>query len=114
MTTKGIPARLLRYALPTDAAVDPTRGGWDTLCGWDEAPHPDLVRPVIVALNDDTYSGDLGRMCIVHYRAVLEARAMRTAPFVCEGYNVMGRWVDCDRAEPHSHGILADAGLAPR
>lgn len=30
----------------------------------------------------------------------------------CEGYNVGGRWVDCDRAEPHAesdHGILGDA-----
>lgn len=26
----------------------------------------------------------------------------------CEGYNVAGHWVDCDRPMPHAHGIEAD------
>lgn len=32
---------------------------------------------------------------------------------VCEGYNVAGRWVDCDRPMPHYHGIMADMGICP-
>jgi len=31
-----------------------------------------------------------------------------TAETICEGFNVAGRWVDCDRPMPHFHGILAD------
>lgn len=27
----------------------------------------------------------------------------------CEGYNVNGQWVDCDRPMPHGHGIEQDA-----
>lgn len=27
----------------------------------------------------------------------------------CEGYNVGGRWIDCDRTDEHGHGIGQDA-----
>jgi len=28
--------------------------------------------------------------------------------FRCEGHNEGGRWIDCNRTDPHGHGIVAD------
>lgn len=31
-----------------------------------------------------------------------------SSQIVCEGYNVAGAWVNCDRTDPHGHGIEWD------
>lgn len=52
---------------------------------------------------DGTHEG-LARDCYCQHDGV----SSDAAPLDCEGYNVNGRWLDCDRTDAHGHGILAD------